>query len=284
VDLDLRVLEGEDTESDLTVGPFFEIPAGDLLVRAFAAYLRHDTPLGLGLEGAQVGLRFEDREPGRLEGGGARLDGDVSGRIGIGLGDAQRAGRMQIVAESPRWRERWRVAADVDGQTLSGADPGDLFYRYTVGAERFLEGQRHLVGAYFYHRSGHRLGEPGDTVTSWNVVELGYETDDYRRGAGTASSWVGLDWRVRVGYLLDSSFGEDVRWHARGGARFTVPVAWTAVPFVESEIEEGDVRAAHAAAGFAFPSGLELAVSWLEDEQLFGPDSSALLGTATLRF
>ena len=194
---------------------------------------------------------------------------------------ARRAGRLQIVAASPRWRERWRAAADVDGQALTGDDPGDLFYRYTVGVERLGGEARWLTGAGFYHRSGHRLGEPGETVTSWNVVEAGVETDAYRRGAVLGRR---LDARLRAGYLLDSSFGEDRRWHVRAGVRWTAPVPWTVLPYLEGEAEEGDVQVRQAAAGLAFSSGLELSLAWLDDPQLFGPDPTALLGTATLRF
>ena len=89
---------------------------------------------------------------------------------------------------------------------------------------------------------------------------------------------------MRAGYLIDSSFGEDARWHARAGVRWTAPVPWAAIPYVEGEAEEGDVHVRQAAAGIAFPDGLELAVVWLDDPQLFGPDPTALLGTATLRF
>jgi len=286
LDLDLRALHGEDGDSDLTVGPTLDLPAGDLVVRVFAGYLRHRSPLGLGLDGGTLGLSFEDRGPEPLTGGWTGARGDVSGRIGMGFGDARRAGRLQIVAASPAWRDRFRLAADVDGQALTGADPGDLFYRYTVGVERAPPDARWLAGAWFYHRSGHRLGEAGETVASWNVAELGLETAGFRRGAARAprGHLGGADVRVRAGYLIDSSFGEDTRWHARAGVRWTAPVPWAAVPYVEGEAEEGDVHVRQAAAGIAFPAGLELAVVWLEDPQLFGPDPTALLGTATLRF
>ena len=284
LDLDLRVLEGDDTDSDLTVGPFVAIPAGGLLVRISAAYLRHETPLGLGLEGAQIGVTFEDAEPGPLDGGRFAPRGDVFGRIGFGLGDGQRAGRLQIVATSPLFRERWRIAADVDGQALAGEDPGDLVYRYTVGMERFFtEERRWLAGAWFYHRSGHRLGEPGEPVTSWNVVEVGVESEGFRHGTRDPGA---LDMRLRAGYVLDSSFGEDRRWQARAAARWTLPfyAPGSAQGFVEGEVEEGDASVRQAAAGIGFGNGLELAVSWLDDPQRFVADSTALLGTATLRF
>ncbi|HET9301048.1 MAG TPA: hypothetical protein VFO11_13950 [Candidatus Polarisedimenticolaceae bacterium] len=291
VDLDLRALHGEDGDSDLTVGPTLDLPAGDLLVRVFAQYLRHRSPLGLGLDGAALGVAFEDRAPGSLDGGRSAPGGDVSGRIGVGFGDARQAGRLQIVAATPRWRDRWRLAADVDGQALAGADPGDLFYRYTVGIERFAGEDRWLAGAWFYHRSNHRLGEPGETVTSWNVAEVGIETDAYRRGIFPdlrPPRWGHLDGLVRGGWLIDSSFGEDRRWHLRAGVRWATPwiltLPWPATPYIEASAEEGDVRVRQAAAGLAFSSGLEIAVTWLEDPQLFGPDPTALLGTATLRF
>ena len=118
-------------------------------------------------------------------------------------------------------------------------------------------------------------------MTSWNVVEAGVETDAYRRGAVLGRR---LDARLRAGYLLDSSFGEDRRWHVRAGVRWTAPVPWTVLPYVEGEAEEGDVQVRQAAAGLAFSSGLELSLAWLDDPQLFGPDPTALLGTATLRF
>src|SRR4029079_17250419 len=108
---------------------------------------------------------FEDRGPEPLTGGWSGARGDVSGRIGMGFGDARRAGRLQIVAASPACRDRWRLAADVDGQALTGADPGDLFYRYTVGVERARPEAPWLAGAWFYHRSGDRLGQARAHVT-----------------------------------------------------------------------------------------------------------------------
>ena len=93
---------------------------------------------------------------------------------------------------------------------------------------------------------------------------------------------------MRAGYLLDSAFGEDPRWHLRAGFRWAAPVTLLlrspAVPYVEAAAEDGDVSVRQAAAGIAFDFGLEVAVSWVEDPQLFGPDPTALLGTATLRF
>ena len=216
IDADLRVLDGDGRRSDLSAGPSLEVPWGDLQLRLFAAYLRQRTPLGLGLSGVALGIAFEDPSPDRLREAEPPLSGgDVSGAVAVGLGDGRRSGRLAIAAVSPAWRDRWRLAADVDGNVLTAADPGDLFYHYAVGVERLAARPDSLAGLWFYHRSNHRPGEPG-SVTSWDVVETGVDLAPEGR-------WGRLSLRARAGALLDSSFGEDRRWHARARLRYTAP-------------------------------------------------------------
>jgi hypothetical protein len=139
----------------------------------------------------------------------------------------------------------------------------------------------YLTGAYFLHRSNHQLAEPNDIVTSLNVLEAGMETREwYRIGPRPLRhAWGTLDWRGRLGYLIDSSFGEDVRWHLRGGLRWTPPVRLGrgTYPFVALWIETGDVERRIYSAGLSLPPAWDLELRYLVDEQLFSTDRDALL-------
>ena len=118
------------------------------------------------------------------------------------------------------------------------------------------------------------------------MLELGGETRNWWR-AGPREirhAWGTLDGRFRVGYLLDSAFGEEQRWHLRGGLRWTLPIGGRVNPFVRIEGEFGDIQRESYALGVAVPSAWDFQIEYREDEQFFSEDRTALLGVARYVF
>ena len=111
------------------------------------------------------------------------------GRLALGAGESRIAGQFKLRVLSPAFAGDWRAIAVVDGNILTASDTGDLYYFWYVGLERGRLGL--IYGGWFYHRSNHQLAEPGDRVTSINVLEAGVETDDWKTG-----SWA-CRWRTR---------------------------------------------------------------------------------------
>ncbi len=95
-----------------------------------------------------------------------------------------------------------------------------------------------------------------------------------------------VDGRMRIGYLIDSDFGLDHRWHVRGGLRWQIPVKFwggRGAPFLLAEAETGDVNRRAVAAG-VFVDAFEIQVEHRTDDQYFGVDREATLLTAGYGF
>lgn len=277
--LDLRadaLIDGSRAQSDVEAGPRLTFDLGDgRTFSLFAHGLRSRHPLGLRASGVLVG--FEAAEAG-LPRGASRPDlPDLRGTIAAGAGgEDRRSGRLRLAILSPGWASRWRALLDVDANVLTAVDTGELYYLYDVGVER--AGTRWALGGYFHHRSNHVLAEENPIgVTSRNVVELGLESSGWTAPASARR----FDARVRVGALIDSSFGESRRWNLRAGARLAGRAWGRAVPWVSVDVEEGDASARRAAAGLGFEPGFELRADYRREEQFFGSDDSAFtLGVA----
>ena len=271
--LDLRanaLVDGTGARTDLEGGPRLAIRVGDARTFSlFAHALRSRHPLGLRESGVLVG--FEAAEDGVARGSARPSPPDLRGTVAAGIGgDDRAAGRLRLAILSPPWAERFRAVLDVDAHVLTATDTGELFYLYDLGVER--ASGRWVVGAYFHHRSNHVLAEENpEGVTSRNVAEVGFETSGW---TGPARERV-LDTRVRLGGLIDSSFGESTRWNLRAGARIAGPAWGRAVPWLALDLEEGDASARRAGAGLGFESGLEIRADYRREEQFFGSDDSA---------
>ncbi len=266
-----------DFKADYRGGPRigFVLPGGrraDLFVH----YLDGNNPLGLRLSGVLAGIDFLEAP---AEGMTPVTLPDIDGFAGLTGGDGRIGGRMRMRVVSPSFAGNYRAVLEVDGNVLRSGDPAgatdradELYYLYHVGMER--QWRKFLAGAWFYHRSNHRLAEQNDTVTSINVLETGMETDRYGRGRTGA----GFDWRIRGGVLLDSAFGQNDDWHIRGGVRYLFPAAlgrWA--PFARVELEAGDVERQNYRAGLLHPSGMETWLEYLDDRQFFSVDTAAFL-------
>ena len=284
VDLEVDGLfEDGSFDADIRIGPHYAFLFEDRYrISLFAHYLDSENPLGLGASGVLVGLEYYE-SPG---GSGARVRPPaVHGRVAVGVGGDRAAGRMALDLQLPPFGEAGWLVADLDVNALSGDDTDELYYFYRLGYE--WEMWEMVTGAYFYHRSNHQLSNLGTEVTSINVVEFGVETPSWRGAvrSDASSGWGRLDWSGHGGFLLSSSFGEDHRWWIYGAARWLLPGrVGPFVPLIEAEIEEGDAGRYSVAVGVAGPSGTGLTVRYLEDDQLFGEDRSALLIVAERRF
>jgi hypothetical protein len=285
-DLEVDALIGDGVDADIELGPHYLMDFGEgYRLSFFAHYLDGGNPLGLNLSGVLVGFDYS-RVPGAA---GLRLEPpDIQGLVSAGGGDRRAAGRLQLDFSFPPLPLGW-LAANFDVNALSGEDADELYYFYELGYEYGLEqllGEL-VAGAYFFHRSNHQLSSFNETVTSVNSAELGLESRWWRGPVRTVSRarWGRVDWVAHLGYVLSSSFGEDRRWRIHGGARWMMP--WSAGawdPFARIEVSEGDAARIRAALGVAGPWDSVLQVEYLEDEQFFGVDQSAVLLVAERRF
>jgi hypothetical protein len=277
--LDLRanaLLDGTRAQTDLEGGPRLILALGEARTFSlFAHALRSRHPLGLRESGVLVG--FEATEDGLARGFPRPSPPDLRGTIAAGIGGDDRAsGRLRVAILSPPWAARWRAVLDVDAHVLTATDTGELFYLYDLGVER--ASGRWAAGAYLHHRSNHVLAEENPVgVTSRNVAEVGFETSGWTGPARARA----FDTRVRLGGLIDSSFGEATRWNLRAGARVAGPAWGRAVPWLALDLEEGDASARRASAGIGFESGFEIRADYRREDQFFGSDDSAwTLGVA----
>ena len=275
--------DGGDFRADVTIGPSLAVPvAGGRRLSVFAHYQWSDNPLGIGTDAMLVGFDYEEGAAGRPVKLGAP---EIGGILGAGVGDGgRRYGQLELRVVSPAFARYWYALVQIEANVLTADDTGDLFYLYYVGFERFVG--EFLAGAYFYHRSNHQLAEQNDLVTSLNVLEIGGETRNWWR-AGPRElrhGWGALDGRLRVGYLIASTFGEEQRWHLRGGVRWTLPLGGRVNPFVLIQGEFGDIQRESYAVGVAVPRGWDFQIEYREDEQFFSEDRTALLGLARYAF
>lgn len=278
VGFDLSVdglVSSSDFDADYRGGPRigFVLPGGrsaDLFVH----YLDGNNPLGLQLSGVLAGIDLLEAPTGDLK-PVAGNGGDIDGTIALGGGSDLAFGRMRMRVVSPSFAGDWRALIEVDGNVLRGDDNDELYYLYHVGVEKRRASLS--AGAYYYHRSNHLAATANDTVTSINVLEAGLETGRYGRFRENS----GLDWRVRAGYLVDSAFGEEERWHVRGGIRYLLHTGTRWSPFLELEGEAGDVNRTVARAGVLHGSGPGFHLEYLDEDQFFGADKTAWLLQAT---
>jgi len=270
-------------DADVEIGPRLGFPLpGGRRADLFLHYLRSRHPLGLDLDAVLAGFEFSETGPGGRSGG---TPPDIFGSIAAGGGEGRLAGRFRLAFLSPPFLHDTHAVIEIDANILTAEDTGELYYFYHVGLERSL--RRHQAGAYFYHRSNHALAEPNDTITSFNVLEAGVETPSWDRppSGGKVAGWDRLDWRIRGGLLLDSTFGEDRRWHVRAGCRYLTPVAvGRAHLFLQAEMEEGDISRRSYATGILDPTGLGARLEYRDDDQYYGADQTALLVLASYWF
>jgi len=287
---DLRLdglVEGGSLNADITFGPGFEIPTDDgRRILLFAHYQISENPLGIGEDAWLVGLEYAEGLRGSDEVSSSRSGGDLSGSIAWGAGSDERiAGQLFMRFLTPEFGRRMRFAVDVDANVLTSEDVDDLYWRYDVGLERVRRST--ALGVYLYHRSNHRLSQTGSGFTSRNVIELGVETHTWTHaGRRPTRRGAKFDYRLRVGYLANSTFDEDPRWNLRAGVRWSLPIPHfgSTVPFVLYELEHGDIESSTLAFGVSPSRALDFQIEFRHDEQYFASDQRATLVTARYGF
>jgi len=270
------LLDGGDFDADVGGGPRISFPvAGGRRASFFLHYRSGGNPLGVGEPLWLLGFAYDEGRDAPPSGPGAP---EIDGRVALGAGEGRTAGQLRLRFLSPGIGAGVRATIVIDANILTAEETGDLYYFWVAGIER--EDRASIYGAYLYHRSNHQLAEPNAFVTSLNVLELGYETRSWQRPARSSpgTTWGSIDGRARVGLLLESSFGEDPRWHFRGGVRWSLPVRGGApLPYLLAELETGDVDRRLYAAGLNFLRDLELQLEYRSDDQYFARDKRALL-------
>jgi len=277
------LVDGSSLNADLTAGPRLSFAvAGGRRASFFLHYRSGGNPLGAEQPLWLLGFAYEEGRDAPPAGLGAP---EIDGRVALGGGESRIAGQLRLRFLSPSFARGTRGVIVIDGNILTAQDTGDLFYFWNAGIER--EQSIGIYGAYLHHRSNHQLAEPNLLVTSLNVLELGYETLYWQRPAQRprGRGWGVLDGRVRLGYLIESSFGETRPWHLRGGLRWSLPVRGRApLPYLLVEGDVGDVDRRLYAVGLALVSNLELQLEYRTDDQYYAADKRALLAMARYWF
>jgi hypothetical protein len=274
--------EADRWRGEWRAGALYELGAfGDGKASLFGGFAGGSHPFGLKASGLLVGMELEGARgtlpsPNPVEG--------FRGRAALGAGDGRQAARFDLAVRTRAWARGWRGLLDLDTNVLAGEKPGELYSLVDLGLER--GSGRLVVGAYVFHRSNHRLGEPGEEVSSLNVLQGGIETDGWSEGFSEANPGKRLRWegRLRAGPVLSSAFGQRKRWHLRAGGRVLRAAGQRLAPFAEMELEEGHVGRRLFAAGVYFPSGTDLRLEYRSDEQFYGRDRTALLVLAGQTF
>jgi hypothetical protein len=250
----------------------------------FVHYQSSDHPLGLGEDAWLAGVEFAE---GELSSARRSAPGpDVSGLVAAGAGSDERySGRVYLRFHSPQFGKRLRATIDLDANLLTAEDVDDVYWRYDLGLERVRH--RSSFGLYLHHRSNHHLGQSGEEFTGRNVFELGCESatwDDPGRRATRRGAR--LDYRIRLGYLINSDFTDSSRLNLRAGFRWAIPVRALGgvVPYLLWDAEEGEVDSRRTGIGVSLSPRLDLQLERREDDQLFASERSATLFTARYGF
>lgn len=276
-------LLGHDHGTDVTIGPRFEVDlGGDRHFALFVRWLEGGNPLGLNEDGLMAGFDFAQ---GVHPEGPRAIPPEIAGLAAAGAGSGSRGlARLDIRVATPPFLGGTYGEIEVDGSVLTAEDANDLFYVYDLGVAHPFADWR--TGLWFHHRSNHVVDAANPTVTSINVLETGVESAGWNRAEpGIEFSRAGgFDARLRAGWLIDSAFGEDTGWHARGGLRWASPALGPARIYAEAGLERGDVAGSLYALGALLPRGWDVRVEVRHDEQLFSADRRAHLAIATLRY
>jgi hypothetical protein len=272
--------DGSDLQADYYGGPAIVFPVQDgKRARFFLHYVESENPLGLGHAGVLLGFEYSGKA------GTGLFAPLIDGVLGGGGGEGRSSGELLLRFLSPRFGPGLWASFVIDLNVLTAEETRELYYLFHVGLERSC-GNR-VGGVWLYHRSNHELTVPNDTITSLNVLEAGVESRAwYHAGRRPLKHrWGRLDYRGAAGVLLTSSFGEEQRWHLRGGLRWSMPLAPEKLePFILARLEAGDVERQVWALGISPAARLDLQLEYRKDPQLFGEDKKALLLLARYGF
>jgi hypothetical protein len=266
-------LIGDDGGADIAIGPRVEFGLHD--DRRFGLFVRWfdgGNPLGISATGLMAGFDFVQ---GLHPEGKRVVPPEIAGFAAAGVGDDGRSiVRLDVRVATPPFLHGTRASIEVDGNVLTSDDRNDLFYLYDVGVAHPFGSW--IGGVWFHHRSNHVVNDVNPTVTSINVLEGGIESEGWNRAEpGVELGKLGaIDARLRAGWLIDSSFGEDVGWHARGGVRFSSPPLGPTRITVTAALERGDVASSCYGAGVLLPRNWDLELQFRHDEHVVQLESA----------
>lgn len=282
-DASCDALIGNDSGADVAIGPRVEFDLGqDRRFGLFLRWLDAGNPLGIGADGVMAGFDFAE---GVHHEGARPVPPEIAGLAAAGAGsDGRSLARLDFRVASPPFLSGTYAMIEVDGNVLTADDLNDLFYLYDVGVVHPVASFG--AGVWFHHRSNHVINDVNPTVTSIDVLEAGVESSGWNRDEpGISIGRAGdIDVQLRAGWLIDSSFGKDSWWHARGGVRWASPSLGPTRITVSAALERGDVSGSRYAAGLLLPRGWNVEVEFRHDEQLFSAYQRARLLTASLRY
>ncbi len=275
------LIDGGSLDADVRLGPHYLWKfAQRYQIAVYAHYMRSRNPLGVGFDSALVGLDITQLPTGE----GSRISPpDISGVVALGGGGGRAAARLALFFALPVFWGGW-FEIDVDTNVLTGEDVDNLYYLYNIGYERPVAS--FIGGVYFYHRSNHVI-DADARVRSINVIDVGIETEGFSKLAvdTPTGGWGRLDGGVRLGGFLSSSFGDTPDWHALGLMRWVAPWRWGPLrPLVAIELAGGGVERRSVAVGVEGALGLGLDLQYVQDDQWFGADDTAVLLTGRRRF
>ncbi len=280
------------TSNDWKLGPRITFCNGcSSAPSAFVYYMNNKNPLGFGDDGFFVGVDYREKA---YNGSYGIILPDIEGTLSAGAGQGREESRCSLKFRTPSFRNvsSLRIAFDIDAFILTGDDTGNLYYLLTGGLER--EWKNVLQGAYFFHRSNHQLAEPGDSIHSVNILEVGISSKGWERRnlmdgqtieIGSLDGKAVLNFLARAGFLINSSFGEERRWNLKCGLRIDFPFEKSKFsPFLSAFWEGGDASRKEFTAGFRTPLDVDLSFQYKKDEQYYGEDDDAFLILASLFF
>lgn len=247
-------------------------------------YLNGGNPLGMNDDGVLLGFDYRDKKKAN---GFKKTLPDIDGCIAAGAGDGREAFHFGLKLRSPNLssQKRIRAAFEVDQHMLTDSDTGELYYFLVGGLE--YPWKDLVPGAYLYHRSNHQLAEFNNRVHSRNIIEFGVSSKGWQRKE--VSQGIGihvssrknpalLNFSLRGGYLLDSSYGETKRWNIRSGARLDFPLREASFsPFLAAIWEGGEVSRKEFHLGMRTPLDLDLSLVYKKDEQYYGKNKDLFL-------
>ncbi|HEX4823210.1 MAG TPA: hypothetical protein VFV19_02750 [Candidatus Polarisedimenticolaceae bacterium] len=285
VDASADALIGNDHGIDWLAGPRLDVDlGGNRRFGLFARWLSSRNPLGLGTDGLLAGFDLAQGPRGPR----ARpVPPEIAGLLAAGGGDAGRASaRFDLRVASPPFLGGTYGEIEVDSHVLTSDAGNDLYYLYDAGIAHPLPGDAWRAGLFFHHRSNHLVDGFNPSVTSIDVLEGAIETKGFL-GAEPALDFGragGLDLSFRAGWLIDSAFGEDESWHARGAIRWATPPWHGARLYLAAAAERGDIASSSYGLGALLPSQWDVRVEIAHDEQLLSGDTRGIFGIATRRF
>jgi hypothetical protein len=289
------IFEGHHDLTEYRIGPRWTLPLQNgVRFALFSEYIHSGNPLGqAGLQGWNFGVKYAE---GAYTGPRTQTLPDIRGVLALGTAWDRGFGRLDLDLSSPEFRiaaRSARVFANLDANAVAGSGVDTLFYIATAGADVQVS-PRIVLGADFYHRSNHGIGESAGGSTSVNMFQAIARTNgwDYAdRSHGRLMPGPDVSWTDRIegflapGYATDSSFENGTGLDLQAGLRVDLlPRSSSVVPFVRLFADWGGADLVEASAGITTRQNLAIEARYRRDEQYLGDEHSDTLLLVSLFF